>query len=235
MPPPIPFPGLSGRGIKIAVIDSGVNLSHPHICAKTEGVAIEGIAEDAADQLGHGTAVMAAIQDQAPHGEYFAIKLFGNSLQTTTSRLIQALGWALDKGVNIINLSLGTPNFDYQHEFEELIAQAARVNTIVVCARSEMDKPVLPGRLNGVISVEVDWHLPREYYRVVEVDGLRHFVASGFPRSLPGIPPRRNLHGISFAVANMTGFVARACERSKSRNASEISDVLAAEAIRFNS
>jgi hypothetical protein len=137
--------------------------------------------------------------------------------------------------VNIINLSLGTPNFDYQHEFEELIAQAARVNTIVVCARSEMDKPVLPGRLNGVISVEVDWHLPSEYYRVVEVDGLRHFVASGFPRSLPGIPPRRNLHGISFAVANMTGFVARACERSKSRNASEISDVLAAEAIRFNS
>ena len=39
-----------------------------------------------------------------------------------------------------------------------------------------------------------------------------NFAASGFPRSLPGVPPKRNLHGISFAVANMTGFVARACE-----------------------
>jgi len=38
------------------------------------------------------------------------------------------------------------------------------------------------------------------------------FRASGYPRPVPGVPPARNLHGISFAVANMTGFVARACE-----------------------
>ena len=45
------------------------------------------------------------------------------------------------------------------------------------------------------------------------------YVASGYPRSLPGVPRERNLHGISFAVANMTGFVARACEASQAAGA----------------
>jgi hypothetical protein len=36
------------------------------------------------------------------------------------------------------------------------------------------------------------------------------FYASGYPRPVPGLPQERNLNGISFAVANMTGFVARA-------------------------
>lgn len=34
--------------------------------------------------------------------------------------------------------------------------------------------------------------------------------ASGYPRPIPGVPPERNLKGISFAVANVTGVLARA-------------------------
>ena len=37
-------------------------------------------------------------------------------------------------------------------------------------------------------------------------------MASGYPRPIPGIPNERNLQGISFAVANMSGFAARALE-----------------------
>jgi hypothetical protein len=232
---PEPFAGLTGRGVRIAVIDSGVNLSHPHICAKTDAIAMDGITKDGADQLGHGTAVMAAIQDKAPRGEYLAIKLFGDSLRTTTARLMEALERAIDEGVDIVNLSLGTPNFDYRPEFEALIDRATRAGMIVVSARSAMEKPVLPGCLNGVISVDVDWNLPREVYRVLEAEGQQHFAASGFPRSLPGMAPRRNLHGVSFAVANMTGFVARACERRRSRCFSEIFEMLATESARFHS
>ena len=36
--------------------------------------------------------------------------------------------------------------------------------------------------------------------------------AAGLPRPIPGVPPARNLHGASFAVANLTGFLARALE-----------------------
>ncbi|MCU1273988.1 MAG: hypothetical protein JWO48_1419, partial [Bryobacterales bacterium] len=43
------------------------------------------------------------------------------------------------------------------------------------------------------------------------------FHASGFPRSIPGVPPEENLSGISFAVANITGFVAQALRGGASR------------------
>jgi len=35
-------------------------------------------------------------------------------------------------------------------------------------------------------------------------------IASGYPRPIPGVQPRRNLYGISFAVAQASGFAARA-------------------------
>jgi hypothetical protein len=45
---------------------------------------------------------------------------------------------------------------------------------------------------------------------------------------MPGVPPERNLHGISFAVANMTGLVARAVEGSADRSFQSIYASLAA-------
>jgi hypothetical protein len=75
----------------------------------------------------------------------------------------------------------------------------------------------------------VDWDLPRDRYRVSEANGSPYFLASGYPRPLPGISPARNLNGISFAVANMTGFVARAREVVGNRSLRDICDLLASE------
>ena len=63
----LPFAGATGRGVRVAVLDSGVNASHPHICATTHALVLH--AEDGAsaeDEVGHGTAVTAAIQEKAP-------------------------------------------------------------------------------------------------------------------------------------------------------------------------
>jgi hypothetical protein len=68
--------------------------------------------------------------------------------------------------------------------------------------------------LPGVIRVGLDASCPRNQFRV----NGETFYASGFPRSIEGVPPERNLSGISFAVANMTGFVARACEGLEDRS-----------------
>jgi hypothetical protein len=87
----------------------------------------------------------------------------------------------------------------------------------------------LPGALREVIAVDVDWDLPRDRYRIAASNGSRHFFASGYPRPLPGVPPARNLNGISFAVANMSGFVARACELVRVRSFERMCDALTAE------
>lgn len=222
----------TGRGLKIAVIDSGVNVRHPHICAPTHCIVIDPEAEDscADDPVGHGTAVTAAIQEKAPDAEYYALKLFGASLRATSDRLIRAIEWAIDNRMDIVNLSLGTSNFDRRDELQLLVERAASAGALLVSARSAGPQPVLPGVLKGVIGVEVDWDLPRDRYRVSDANGSRYFFASGYPRPLPGISPARNLNGISFAVANMTGFVARACGTLDSRSFRGICEVLAAEA-----
>jgi hypothetical protein len=61
------------------------------------------------------------------------------------------------------------------------------------------------------------------------VNGRWRFFASGFPRPLPGVPPSRNLNGISFAVATMTGFVARAMEALEDTSFDNVCNRLAGE------
>jgi subtilisin family serine protease len=215
------------ENLSIAVIDSGVNLRHPHIVAPTEGVLIDGAPHESfEDAIGHGTAVMAAIQEKAPFARYFAVKLFGNSLRASHLQLMKAIEWAIENRVNIVNLSLGTPNMDQRKTMQTLVERAENADVILVAARNGgPNLPVLPGSLDGVIGVDVDWNLSREQYRVA--DGV--FFASGYPRSAPGVPPSHNLNGISFAVANMTAFVANACRNLPVRNFESVRQVLISE------
>jgi hypothetical protein len=228
-----PFPGATGKGIKIAVIDSGVNIRHPHIISPfTTGVVLESDDPDGGweDQVGHGTAVTAAIQEKAPDADYYAVKLFGPSLRASTRRLIEAVDWAIRNRMHLINLSLGTTNLEYEGELQTLLSKVLEAGCFIVAARAAGESPALPGALQGVIGVDVDWDLPRNQYRTTEENGRCVFRASGFPCALPGMPQSRNLQGISFAVANMTGFVARAIEQSQAQSFEAICAVLAAEA-----
>jgi subtilisin family serine protease len=221
---PPSFSRATGRGLRIAVLDSGVNLEHPHICARTTGVVLDGATPGTAadDEVGHGTAVMAAIQEKGPAAEYFAVKLFGAALRASTRSLIQALEWTIEQRIDLVNLSLGTPNPEYRGELQDLVERAGRAGVVLLAARHTGAQPAYPGSLEGVISVDVDWTLPRHSFRVGEADGRTCFFASGYPRALPGVPPSRNLNGISFAVANMTGFAARACEGLTNRTLGQV-------------
>jgi subtilisin family serine protease len=218
----LPFPTRSGRGARIAVIDSGVNARHPHIVSLAGGISVlpGGIEEGSCtDLLGHGTAVMAAIQEKAPRAEYFAVKVFHSGLRTSTECLVTAIEWAIDQRMDVVNLSLGTRNLDHVARFETVIASAAKNGVLLVAAREAESQPCLPGSLPGVFGVGLDWETPRHLYRCEDAPGGVVYLTSGYPRSLPGLPRERNLHGISFAVANMTGFIARALEESAATGA----------------
>src|SRR5262245_39414439 len=119
--------GSGGHGLKIAVIDTGVNAGHPHICAPTHGVVFDPADAESScdDMLGHGTAVTAAIQEKAPHAEYYILKLFGSSLRTTGARLVRAIEWTIEHRMNVVNLSLGSPNLAHRCALEPLVGRAA--------------------------------------------------------------------------------------------------------------
>jgi hypothetical protein len=225
----------AGVSLKIAVIDTGVNANHPHICAPTRGVVFDSNDDEPSfeDVLGHGTAVTAAIQEKAPQAEYYILKLFGNTLRTTGSRLRRAIDWTIEHGMDVVNLSLGSTNWDHRPAMEALVARANAAGVLLVAARCSGNMPVLPGMLDGVIGVDVDWNLPRDRYRISEENGAVVLYASGFPRPLPGVPVACNLSGISFAVANVTGFVARACEDLQERSIDQIFRVLKSKTHQF--
>jgi hypothetical protein len=194
-----------GRGVRVAVIDSGVNPRHPHIIGIAGGVTVtsEGALDPEGwiDRLGHGTAVTAAIQEKAPRAEYFAVKVFHNELWTRGRNLARGIEWAIDAGMDVINLSLGTQNPAHTALFRPVVERAVAKGIALVSAYG-----CLPGTLEGVFAVSGDAECPRDRYRV---EG-ELFLASPFPRPAPDISPERNLHGISFAVANFCGFVAQA-------------------------
>lgn len=217
---PEPLAGLSGRGVAIAVIDSGVHPSHGHIVADrlapgvmvlSDGAVVEG--EDVwLDQLGHGTAVTAALQEKAPDALCIPVRVFREALKTSAAGLTAAMRWSIARRVDVINLSLGSINAAHRDAFAEVVEEAAAAGVVVVAAAEANGAPCYPGALARVIGVDVDWDCPRAGYGVQWRGASPIFQASGYPRPIPGVPPRRNLYGVSFAVAQVSGFAARACE-----------------------
>lgn len=205
---------MPGRGVCVAVIDSGVHANHPHVQGVAGGVAIDAgglVSSDYTDRIGHGTAVMAAVKEKAPFADCYAVRIFDTRLTASASTLVAAIDWAVAARVHIINLSLGSPNPEHAPLFEAAVARATAAGVTLVAARDDEGVSFYPGSLPGVVGVRADWECAREHYGVDRLeDGGVVFRASGFARPIPGVDPRRNLHGISFAVANMTGFLARA-------------------------
>ena len=209
-----------GRAVRVAIVDSGVYAQHPHVQAVAGGVSLVAGADpgDYVDRNGHGTAVTAAIREKAPAASLLAVKIFDRTLAATADDLARAIEWAAGQRVDLINLSLGTTNPSHAERLQGAVDRARRAGAAVVSAADQAGIPSLPGSLRGVISVALDWECARDEVRVdgASADVVR-LRASGYPRPIPGVPPDRNLKGISFAVANATGLIALQLDSSSAR------------------
>lgn len=208
-----------GRGVRVAVIDSGIDATHPDVGGVAGAVAFE-LDPDADtgyravegphdDLYGHGTACAAIIRALAPAVELYSVRVLG--AQLTGKALIFAAGveWALDHGMHVVNLSLSTANDDYYGAFHELADRAAHANVMLVAAMNNVRKPTYPSEYSSVFSVAAhEGHDPEE---------LRHNPAPPAEWGAPGIEVRlawlQHGHvlatGNSFATPHVAGHVAR--------------------------
>jgi len=225
-----PFADQTGRGVKVGIIDSGVNPAHPHVGGVAGGARISSGDSDSSgdylDYIGHGTAVAGAIREKAPDAELYAVKVFDRALTTKIAAIIKAIDWCIEKEIDVINLSLGTVNVEHREKIETAVARAEEKGIAIVAAREMSGQPSLPGCLPPVIGVDLNWECPRDIYRLRGSNDDPIFVASAYPRQIPGVPRERNLSGISFAVANMTGFVTRATEFAPNASAERLKQLL---------
>ena len=206
----------AGREVSVAVIDSGVNPDHPHVGRVAGGARIKlsgEVAEDYVDRLGHGTAVFAAIQEKAPEADIFAVRVFGDRLRTSVGALVAAVDWAAERKMRVVNLSLGTLREEHAGALAGAVARLGEVGGVVVAAADIDGQRWWPGSLPSAVGVVMDADCPRGCVEVREGAGGGAVVAaSPYPRPIPGVPVERNLSGISFAVANVTGVLARVLE-----------------------
>jgi subtilisin family serine protease len=218
----------TGEGVRIAVIDSGVHAEHPHVRGVAGGIAIREdgtLHEDYVDRLGHGTAVTAAIREKAANAEILAIKVFWRSLSTDVATLVRAIDEAADRGASVINLSLGTSKMQHRELLEAAVARARAQGAIIVAANDDAGVRWLPGCLEHVVAVRADWGRDRDAYGIEFVEDRPMLLTSPYPRGIPGVSRERNVNGVSFAVANATGFVARALEATRQGSDSKPADV----------
>ena len=207
---------LRGDSVSIAVIDSGVNAEHPHVGRVAGGVRIDLTGEvsgDYVDRIGHGTAVFAAIQEKAPGAELFAVRVFEDRLRTSVRALVAAIDWAAERRVRLVNLSLGTVREEHAEMLDAAVGRLAAVGGVVVAAVEADRRKWWPGSLPSAVGVVMDEDCPRGCVEVRGGAGGDVVVAAApYPRPIPGVPVERNLNGISFAVANVTGMLGRVVE-----------------------
>jgi len=201
-----------GRIVRVAIIDSGVHADHPHVGGVSGGAGIDehgGVHADFIDRLGHGTAVTAAIREKAPAAELFAIKVFDRELAATGQALVAACDYALSLNAHVVNMSLGTSNPQHEPALTEATRRFRDRGAIVIAAGEQDEVRWLPGSIAGVWAVTLDWTIPRDHCKLMRLTANGAlFCASGYPRPIPGVPPARNIKGLSFAVANVTGIIA---------------------------
>jgi thermitase len=111
----------AGLGVKVAVIDTGIDLAHPsfagHLVASTE--MYDWVDGDASPQegfvtgglnlaFGHGTVAASIIGQVAPNVKIMPLRVLNADGFGDTSNVVKAIDWAVLKGAKVINLSLGS-------------------------------------------------------------------------------------------------------------------------------
>jgi subtilisin family serine protease len=192
--------------VRIAVLDSGVCCTHPHVGKIVDGVTItaDEVRAGFDDVLGHGTAVASVIHFMNPEADLLAVKIFDRKLATSLPVVLRAIDWCLEHDVQVINLSLGTTNPEHRSGFEEAVARCVAAGVVIVSALEMNGIPALPGSLDHVVGV-----VESEEYDVRQQNGKLICSAPPYPRDIPGVPRERNLKGVSFSVARVSAQIAQ--------------------------
>ena len=207
--------GFSGEGIKVAVFDTGVKKNHPHfkkVKERSNWTDEPGLG----DGVGHGTfvaGVIASFKDClgfAPDAELYTYRVFTNDQVSFTSWFLDAFNYAMYREMDVLNLSIGGPDY-MDIPFFEKIREAIAHGIIVISAIGNdgplwgtMNSPADQPSVLGVSGVDnyfdmasfssrgmTTWELPQGYGRakpdIVSFSaGLRGSSTSGGCRRLGG-------------------------------------------------
>ncbi|WP_211244563.1 S8 family serine peptidase [Actinospica robiniae] len=208
--------GSDGAGVRVCVLDSGIDGSHPMVGGVAQAwqlVGEEGRAPRVEpcpprDVAGHGTACAAIIRSLAPRVEISSVKVLTDGKTGSGAALIAGLAHAIREGFDVINLSLSTNRPEFRSRLAELCDQAYFRRCLLVVAAHNLPIQSFPWNFASVVSVASHAE-PDPYRYYYNAAPPVEFCARGVrvPVARPGGGTTRNT-GNSFAAPHIAGLAA---------------------------
>ncbi|MBD0740066.1 S8 family peptidase [Streptomyces sp. CBMA29] len=152
--------GARGAGVRVCVVDSGVEDGHPLIgpvdgawTVRKDETGTSVVETTATDTCGHGTACAGIIRRTAPDCELYSVQVLGKGFGGTGDVLLAGLRWAIRQGFDVINLSLSTTRPQFAEELRVLADEAYFRGTAIVASAHNTPVESYPWRFASVISV----------------------------------------------------------------------------------
>jgi subtilisin family serine protease len=212
----------TGKGVEVAVIDSGIDAEHPDLKGKIAG-SVEAHADnkrvvflptETGDSAGHGTSCAGIITKIAPDARFNSIKVLGAGGIGDGQAFLAGLEYAIKNRFRLINLSLGTTKPQFFAPLHDLLDRAYQAGCIVVAAANNLPQPSFPSVFSSsLISVikseQTDpLNFGFHYGEVIELTAPGVNVRTPWPGG-----GYRNLTGNSFACPHIVGVIALLLEK----------------------
>lgn len=144
--------GYTGKGVKVAVLDTGVDQTHPDLKGVETTQKNFSESPDAKDRFGHGTHVASILAGSgaksggrfkgvAPDVKLLDGKVLGDGGFGDTSDIVAGMQWAVDQGAQVVNMSLGHPDIPGVDPLEAAVDRLSGKALFVVAAGNAGDAP----------------------------------------------------------------------------------------------
>ncbi len=227
----------TGKGIKVAVIDSGVEIDHPELdgLELSDDVSIlryasrYRIVENCGkDAYGHGTAVAAIVRKLAPEAEIGSFRVLGEGLTSRNDLVAEGVRQAIDRGYHILNCSFGCRGDDSLLPVCKRWVDEAYVNgvhIVAACNNQNFTIPEWPAHFPSVISVNMMDCSAEDVYHVPGT--LIEFGARGINLEVAWKDgSRKKVMGSSYATPHVSAAIARMLTANPDLSPLHVKDLL---------
>ena len=203
-----------GKGVKVAVIDSGINrdaLSIPSSQCSGYGLSLQAtnhvlIADDEKDVHGHGTKIVRAILTHVPQVEIMSIRVTDENLRVGPDLLAAGIELAYKSKADVIHVSMGTSNMGRALLLRDICTAARDHGSVVVASAHPKGDRTYPADIPEVVGVSSNkecrslFHFPKSIFPKKQWKGFSNkFLAPAYVGSEYG--------GVGCATAYVTAFM----------------------------
>ncbi len=158
------FGSSTGAGVRVAIIDSGIEADHPALGGCVDVASSVEFTVDTAgvvtrvdgphrDVYGHGTACAGIVHALAPDAAITSVRVLDEGLRGRAAAFHAGLSWAVDNGYDVINLSLGAAKRDWALAFHDTCDRGYFNNSFIVTAANNVHRESFPSLFASVTSV----------------------------------------------------------------------------------